>query len=239
MFKPNPVNHAAFDTLTPESCYWAGMLMADGFLSQRIGPYKTYRTVCLSLEKSDHAHVCRFRDFMGSTNKVIVTKTHKTTYGNVQTSCVWISSERAVDRLIELGITYRKTKTAVAHADLAASPDFWRGFVDGDGTVTSVVNRGVTYPVIGVGGTLAMMEQFKAFVERSLPCVQVRIGSCRGLARVGFNGSVAKEVIRLLYKDATVSLDRKMKKAQEALSWAPRRPKRAKFTEVERAVPVG
>lgn len=212
--------------------------MADGCLSRRIGPYKTYRTVILSLNNADRAHVCKFRDFMQSENVVVTTKVHRTTFGSCQTAVVCLSSERVVDRLIELGITYRKTDTAVAHEDLAKSRDFWRGFIDGDGTVSTVVNRGVPYPAIAVGGTAIMMDQLKVFLEDNIPGICVKIGVCRSIRRVGFNGLTAQEVVRLLYFNASTSLDRKMQKAQEILSWAPRFPKMVKSSVGQEVFPL-
>ena len=59
------LNEAVFDSITADSAYWIGFLMADGcvYVHQQHFP-----AIQLELARRDHAHVEKFRDFLGASN---------------------------------------------------------------------------------------------------------------------------------------------------------------------------
>jgi hypothetical protein len=111
----------AFDSLTDEAAYWVGLLITDGSV---VG---NGRRVKLSLQIGDTPTLERFRTFVRTSAQV--GKPH------AGSSSVRFSSPQMCRRLAELGVTPRKTATAEAPACLLHNRNFWRGVVDGDGSV--------------------------------------------------------------------------------------------------------
>src|SRR5216683_3432093 len=80
-----PINHAAFDALTPEARYWAGFLMADGCLSlakrrRKNGKIVFYKLVSVQLKVTDCSHLFKLRRFLHSGHKITVCH-YKTGFG--------------------------------------------------------------------------------------------------------------------------------------------------------------
>lgn len=132
--RTHSIREEAFDTITDESAYWTGFLMADGsiHLSKLTGhPEK----IQLALSPCDVDHVQAFLDFVGSNSPIKLTDRadDRPGWGRATLNYVNIYSTRLVQSLIDLGVTPRKSLTAKADPRLATNPHFWRGVVDGDG----------------------------------------------------------------------------------------------------------
>jgi|SRR3990172_1579687 len=63
-----PLEETAFDTLTPESAYWVGFLMADGCVSDKANGAPA---ISLQLTASDVGHVRAFARFAGSGHPLV------------------------------------------------------------------------------------------------------------------------------------------------------------------------
>ncbi len=226
------VRHDAFsDPLSSAAAYWAGFLMADGCV------YDTGR-VTLALQERDRGHVEAWLNFLGSSNKplqsqpVSASRTHPAVRGQV-------SSRRIVDDLVRHGVVPRKTLAGVPASDvLVASPDFWRGMIDGDGTVG--LARGKYGPVLSLCGSPVIMAQFAGFLSVALddfrrPSVLERKDS--GVIRVvQMSGVRARRVVDLLWGavdldsssesrggfSAHPCLQRKVPRVRSALGWRTR-----------------
>ncbi len=121
------------------------------------------------------------------------------------------------------GITERKSLTAEAWQGPAELlRHYWRGVWDGDGWLTEEVRckKDSSYPVwdVGVCGSLPMMQTFARFVEPivgHLPGVKPN----NSIFMVRFHGNKQPRiVVRLLYEEAVISLERKRLLAAELLS---------------------
>jgi transposase-like protein len=64
--RTHTLDESVFDTITEESAYWIGFLMADGC----IGSKKPVVSLCLADE--DRHHVERFRSFLKSSHKISI-----------------------------------------------------------------------------------------------------------------------------------------------------------------------
>lgn len=118
------LRYDAFNALTPESAYWVGFLMADGYINRC---KKGAPDVALCLSIKDKEHVYKFKGFLHSDRAVSFSK------GRYPTAIFSVSSESLVTRLEQLGVTTHKTFTARVDEKLADNPHFWRGLIDGDG----------------------------------------------------------------------------------------------------------
>lgn len=192
------LRHDALDILTDEAAYWCGFLFADGSVHERSG-YQP--VVSVGVAARDTGHLMKLRTFLGST--------HAISPGNKNPpSCQFrVASARLAERLISFG-----RYTGPVAPQLAESRHFWRGVVDGDGSIGRYAKR--------PGGTLS--AQFRLCGERRLLTMfcefLVRDGSTRAdlsvrphknIHGVGTTGRSAERIVSLLYRDAPTALDRK------------------------------
>lgn len=205
------LNERAFQRpLSAEAEYWAGFLFADGNLYAR--PTKAALTLCLA--KKDRTHLMAFRSFMESTHPVAAR------YGGYSSrSCLAISigSRVVVEQLRTLGMTCGQKPRRVASGLLAHSPHFWRGVVDGDGSLCRHRSGRV---LLQVSGHAPLLQQFLDFVGSKFPISNriLRDGSCR---RLSFGGETARRVARLLYAVDGPALLRKKVRALQLLVGGP------------------
>jgi len=195
------LDETVFDTVTPDSAYWIGMLMSDGYMNM------AKQAVELRLQARDQAHVEKFRDFMGSTH-ALQTKKRTASVGIV------IRSPRVFDTLWRYGVKPNKSLTAEVVPALAHNRDFWRGMIDGDGCVK---NYGAC-PRMHLIGSEATIRQFEAFCAPYLDGYPLKTRACKHSPRVWnamMHGNATMTMLRVLYKDAVVYLDRKKAFADE------------------------
>jgi hypothetical protein len=196
-----------------EAAYWTGFLMTDGCVSV-FGPNTTY--VILVLAKRDAGHLESFLRFLGANNRIreVPDGSKKTRGGLVR---VDIASKELAADLARYGVVPRKTLTAeVRH--LENNRHFWRGAIDGDGSIHTAVKIGRRpRPVLQFCGSERLVTQFAEFAARHTP---TRARPHRGKGRewaVGFACGLALELIDLLYRDCAVALPRKMALARSII----------------------
>jgi len=153
---------------------------------------------------------------------------------------VWrLHSREIVSRVTALGMTPRKSYHDDVHVPptVALSPSFWRGLIDGDGTVRldrhRVGDKTREHPWLQVLGSRALLEQWSAFVVasiggaapglRPIPGTRVLHGSTVTCSR-------AWDMVEILYGQGGPALERKREAALEILR-SPRPVPRAIHTE--------
>jgi hypothetical protein len=150
----------------------------------------------------------KFLDFLGHKgNPVFITQ--DTTFGLFTRVVVQINSVYMVSRLNILGITRNKTWTTKPLLNLENDLDFWRGLIDGDGTIRIKKNL----PYIVVCGTKEIAQGFADFTNNLTPSrTRPKItASVRNTKHYQFavGGSRGLTVISKLYYKGCISLDRK------------------------------
>lgn len=144
-----PIREDAFDRLTPDAAYWAGFLLADGCVSAA-------GRITLVLKAADVEHVRAWLRFMGSDDRPISNDGAR--------ARAQVSSRRVAAALAAHGVVVGKTFTNVStSSELARMPAFWRGMIDGDGTIT--LAKGTHGPNVGLVGSPAIMEQYAEFPD--------------------------------------------------------------------------
>lgn len=192
------VNDNCFATLDESTSYWLGFLMADGCLDEH-----GYR-ILLSLSWKDRDHLIEFCRFVGCSRSP-----HQNKNGSLT---VAFCSRPVYDRLNKLGITPRKSFTASAHHELTMNRHFWRGVVDGDGSLSfhqKTARSRDAYPVLSLVGSLALLSQFLAFLRHHFPQRHGRLFRMRNIWGFSAAYEPARQIVQLLYTDATVALERK------------------------------
>lgn len=199
---------------TPEAAYWYGFLNADGAIVG-VGPGTLRLQVALA--RKDRAHLVKLREFLGAQRDVWDYEA-KTIGGIVRPYSSLICQERpVVIDLARLGILPNKTGAEKPWTDAPANliRHYWRGMVDGDGSVPGKsftitlagsyeVSRAFACWANRVGGSAVNPTQDK----RSPNHWRVIIGS----------RSTIPALLRELYADAPVSLDRKQEIADRLMA---------------------
>lgn len=206
-----PLNEHAFDTLTPESSYWLGVLLTDGCVYDQNNTESSPR-VELTWEQADKDHLLVFDAFMGGGNRITKKVRAKGTYFR------WDArSQVLADKLLEYGISARKTKTAKPSENLKYSHDFWRGCWDGDGEV----DEGNNCPLLTLIGSFPLIQSFCdyfATIDPTYPLQPRPSGNTSCTAVINLHGQGGLVLLRTLYSNPGVAMPRKLKLAQEMLS---------------------
>lgn len=199
----------AFSIITPESAYWIGFLMADGGV---VG-----NAISLQLSNSDKYHIEKFKIFMKSSHKVSVISHGINSQGMTRNEAYKITfhSNKICSDVFKFGITERKSLTAkVTYLD--KNRHFWRGMIDGDGTIYSrkVDNHMMIYLI----GSKDIAHQFYEFIKifrpylYSKPRLQKKNGNSWDIRVAGKDAAV---IMDILYHNAPIALPRKSKHALE------------------------
>lgn len=187
------INHNILDELTPEALYWIGFLYADGHIE------KDRPRISVTLSSKDKLHLEKMITFFGKGLSLRLLAS-----GNYR---VAFSSARIYEKLILMGFTNRKTYAIIPHETLKYSKDFWRGVVDGDGWLSKGKQTS-----LGLCGHINTIQEFLNFVQKNNITTKAKphkVKKRNYLWTVDLHSTKDKQIASLLYKDATVYLDRK------------------------------
>lgn len=210
--KGSPQNHyniKFFSQYTPESCYWAGFIAADGYIRPK------RNTVHIKLSLNDKEHLEKFSrsiEFEGT----IFERTNGEKY---KVACIDINGSWFVEDLKEnfglvpnktfnVNISQRIPKEMIHH--------FVRGYFDGDGCITKT-----PYSVISfTSGSKKMLEQLKEICYN----IGARLQSQNRVPptnhfHFSYSGQNAKLICDWMYQDAGehIRLERKFNRYKEYL----------------------
>lgn len=203
-----PLREDAFDEINEESAYWIGMLMADGCVKNNY--------ICLALMIKDKDHVKKFRDFLGATQHKL-RRTRRKKDGKIYWQAVFkVASAKLVQKLAEYGVVPLKTHTAKVCDALKYNKHFWRGVIDGDGSLTT---NNKIYPCICLVGSKPLCEQFRDYVKTHIPQCFANVYPTKTIFGFAVAATFAVTIIKELYQNCTVALDRKLERAKKHMEW--------------------
>ncbi|AFM10734.1 LAGLIDADG family homing endonuclease [Turneriella parva] len=203
---------------TEEQAFWLGMFYGDGFLS----PSK--KTVGISLAEQDRHHLCKLAITVG--DKPASIRTYEPKEGNWQvqrTVRILFGRKRFYETFVALGYGNRKAD----YADFPSIPDhllrhFIRGMFDADGYVTHSLSRGKYKSIVRFRFSISVANE--SFAQRLRDTLQAATGEYIGISRDktiwAVRATNQKALVALhhyLYEGATVFLERKRKKFDEAI----------------------
>ena len=217
-----------------KSNYWAGFIAADGAIMGEDG--KKLR-LAISLSEKDREHLenlqsllnhgkIRFSDmskYRGVVNGREVVGKRMASFS--------ISSTPLCQGLLEKGITQNKTYNLKVTPRLALCKHFWRGFFDGDGSLSKLRNsKGNISTVLSMGSASEeIIKDFKFF------CKNIGITKFKYTVRTYkkpfyvfyLSGERARYLARHLYKNAPkkARLERKYEIAKSWMDWEDTKPK--------------
>lgn len=197
------VNEDSFATITPESAYWIGFLMADGCIA-------TENHLQVELRERDKSHLEKLRTFLKSDHPLRQPPSLKLRrawrYG--------VRSEKIISDLMKYGIVRRKSLTCKV-IGLETNRNFWRGVIDGDGCIYLNPRRG--YWFLTVCGSKPLMKQYLSFIMSITP-TKAGLLPQKNIWRVSLGGYHSAEILHFLYYNSCISLNRNMEKASTLFS---------------------
>lgn len=201
------------------AAYWIGFLMADGCVHRVRSGSKYIR---LALAVCDKPHVEKFAAFIGVPKNIqVVENDPKNLNGHVirgtATAVYSLASESLVDELFTYGVVYRKTHSAEVCL-LGDNRHFWRGVIDGDGSIGTACRWSVKQPTLQFAcGSRRLVEQFRDYCKSFIE-TKADIHRNRKLWAFTLSAYPAAAAIHSLYFNCSISLDRKQHSANEILS---------------------
>jgi hypothetical protein len=202
------VNESIFDTITEESAYWIGFLMADGYVE--VGKHGSPR-IAITLAKEDLQHLDKFATYIQSTYNILEKKVHINEKVIIQYT-LRFSSKKIADVLATYGVVQGKSHIAKV-IDLKNNRHFWRGVIDGDGWFGN--RDGRDGDKIVLVGSHDLLYQSKEFIKMNIPGAVIRIRPEGNYWRLYVYSNTARMLAKLLYDNCLVALDRKSAKARQ------------------------
>lgn len=144
--------HDAFKYWTPEAAYWAGLLMADGSVSNR-------GLVSLELNVKDRELVIGLSEFLEYTGP-LADRTRISKAGTVSSMVsLRVTAKDLAQQLLEWGVCPRKTYIGSVPPLNGVDCHFYRGLFDGDGYFHRRKDNG--RPQAGLCGNPAVVDSFR------------------------------------------------------------------------------
>jgi len=193
--------------------YWAGFITADGCILAHSPNSKVLK---ISLASDDRGHLEKFKSCLKAENPIRYEKRegmigkHKIrSNGRVSIN---ISSKMLCDDLTNNGIGPRKTSREKIPEALPKDcvHHFIRGYLDGDGWWQLGHLPG--WEAVGFCGGYNIINQIRQWIRENIPETgSPGIIKVPGMYRIQYQGGrQTRAVIKCLYKDATIALDRKV-----------------------------
>lgn len=214
-------DNTVFDCIdTEEKAYWLGFIFADGYIdsSPLEENKKAHYTFELSLKGSDAEHLHKFNKFMKHENDNV-----KMGYVNCEGKrCErcrwWITDKHLWKTLNKYGCTPRKSLTLqFPNENIFKSKDlirhFIRGYWDGDGCI-SYSNKEHTKICINVLGTEQFLVKLINYIPYNMSyTLQYKNPESNNITSSFIkDGLKAYNIIKYLYDNCTIYLDRKYEK---------------------------
>lgn len=194
------VNENIFENIdTEEKAYWLGFMFADGCIN------RTSDRIELSLKEEDYDHIKKFKNFLESEHSI--GKKSKTIKDKTYISYrLGITNKKLKQDLISHGCVPNKTKILkFPKLKKEFIKHFIRGYLDGDGCITSHISSKVSLEILGT----------KEFLIEILKYYNVSTNKYiygfkhSDINRLVLTGKKAFNIIEDLYKDSNIYLDRK------------------------------
>ena len=201
---------------TSRAWYCLGMIMADGNI--HISP-NNVPIIDITLQESDYPHLEKIKQVFHTQRplhykrkqKAFSLRFNATKYGALLNS---------------YGIyPCKSSHNCEAMNGAQNNRHFWRGVIDGDGSLfikqTGKEYKGKKYytPIINLCGSHALCQQLKSYAHQRVAIrSKAKVSKHGNIFRIAFSGKNAYHVIKHLYQNHTISMDRKQKMADHILS---------------------
>lgn len=206
------VNESFFDTWSPAMAYCLGFMLTDGCVSNN--------NIMLSVQERDVEILEYFKKSMESEHPIRIKPHGKTGYGantGQNSALMTIGSMKLCESLKTLGVVPNKTFITKFNQEVPDEfmPDYFRGIVDGDGSIWANGNRAISIEIFSA--SQSFIEEMRNFIG---------YGSVRKKKNTVFGWRVyCQKAIRFrdyIYYDGCFALARKRAKAFSITESHPR-----------------
>lgn len=203
----NSINDSFFNIPNLENCYWAGLLAADGNVSNKV--------IHISLQEKDKNHIYLFNDKLNSSYKVrnYIAK-EKFPYYVLCFTSELIKN----DLLATFSITERKSLTLKPPniKDKELIDSFIIGYIDGDGTIGLYNSKRQKSILVTLLGTLEMCswikERFEEILGKSIKNLCKSKKDSKNTYRLYLTDKNARIIFKHFYNINVPKLERKWSK---------------------------
>lgn len=197
-------NQYVFDNInTEEKAYWLGFVYADGYISNRDN------NIEVSLKLSDKNHLEKLKNFLEWSGNI------KTDHFRCRLS---ISNKHLKQILILKGCPPKKSlilqfpNNNIINGNLL--PHFIRGYFDGDGSIY-ISKKEKSKSNISLLGTNIFLKKLLTITNWKKNKLFLNSKDNPNTWVLSYGGKTALNILNILYKDASVYLDRKYKKYEK------------------------
>ena len=224
------------DLARPDHAYFFGFAQADGHLS---ADSRSRGVLAITLRASDAGLLAAFRDLMPF-NSNLSFRERTTNFGFLRSATWAIHHRRFREALTRAGFPIgRKSEIVRPPQEPFARDDYFRGWVDGDGSL-GFTKAGLPFISL-VTSSDAIAKAFKAYVFN---VTGQRLGTGRNKRDGVYNLMVLKEEAQrlagVMYSGAHLTLARKAVKAEEITAWvrpsSMKRKRQRRWTPEEDAI---
>lgn len=191
------------DFTREEDAYFFGLLLADGTISDNRNHIR------ISLKPSDLHMLESLRDYLGSSNKIITSKR-----GDYVWHSLAVKSVTLKQRLVCQNLMPRKsTREQLPNFDWLHNRHFWRGVVDGDGSVFYTKGS----PKLNLCGSKELLEGFNKFCQLNCFTKPRKLDKTKteDFFTMVYSGEEAFSIMKLLYDNSRLFLKRKKARVEE------------------------
>jgi hypothetical protein len=195
---------------TEEKAYWLGFLYADGCIHES--------GIRLALSIIDKNHIEKLHEFFNKKGKISYLKEKPFNSKNLKYICkaqiVYdLNDVGCLEILSKYGLC--KNKTQYGKLNLTLIPfelqkHFWRGMIDGDGCI--YYNEKTKRGGMQLTGSYDTLLNFQEFIKKTLN-KDKNIVKDKTIFTIKLRENLSKELCEIIYKDSSVYLERKYKKA--------------------------
>lgn len=211
MLMRHKYNENLFDTWTEESAYALGWLATDGCVQ-----YVPGERYGIRWELTDLDAIKTLLSIFSATNGVYTRET-----GGKPLYSIYLRGQHIVRRVMDLGITPRKTHSLkYPPVPKELHRHFIRGVLDGDGSVLILnkSNGGKQLTMKICGASKEFLESIGKILSDELEVITKIYEEQPGFYVLRYGAKESFSILRYLYHDATVFLQRKFDRYQEAIN---------------------
>jgi intein/homing endonuclease len=219
------LNENFFEKIDSEQkAYWLGFISADGTIVVTNKQTNSLR-LRINIHEKDRNLLEMFKEDLESDSPIKEYVTNKNKKFESKQVKIDINSKKICNDLFKLGITSNKTNTlTMPNIPINMLQHFIRGYFDGDGCFNyykNKTNNGYKFCFEVVGNSIGILHSIQTiFQENNIVTTIYTRKNNNSYRLMTCNKNQIKLIIKYMYKNSNVYLNRKFLKAQEMLNIA-------------------
>lgn len=204
------LNDSAFNEITPESSYWAGLLAADGCLK------RNGRHFSIELQAKDELHLGKLLEYLESDGKLLY-RTVKSVGGRNLFASLHVSSTEIIEAL-KSNFNLKPAKSLTLKPplikDIKCREAFMLGLFDGDGDISRTASDQLVAGLTTASENMAYwyLEEVKRILDKSEHPITQRINEKdKKCYHIPLHSREASRFLAKLYSAVELGLDRKFR----------------------------